>query len=218
MATLSIKAETVYPAREAIDSLKRMHPAVEARLIENHDLFLRFLIRRLGDRDTAEDVLQQFYLRVVSRGSELRKAESVVAWLYTVLRTILVDHYRRETTRRSREADYAVMQTLAEESWDAEPEDGACACLHKVLPTLRPEYWDVLWRVDLCETPPRDVALDLGIAANNVRVRLHRARQALRQALFQRCGSCAEQGCRDCHCDASASPGRRAEQYQPSSL
>jgi RNA polymerase sigma-70 factor (ECF subfamily) len=88
-----------------------MHPAVEAALVESHREFLGFLVRRLGDRDTAEDVLQQFYLRVVSRGPELRQAESVAAWLYTVLRTTLVDHYRREAARRHRKAGSAVVCT-----------------------------------------------------------------------------------------------------------
>ena len=119
---------------------------------------------------------------------------------------------------RSREADYALMQTLAEESWDQEPEDRVCGCLHKVLPTLRQEYSDVLRRVDLCEAPPRKVAVDLGITANNVRVRLHRARQALRQALLKSCQSCAEHGCLDCDYDDATSPFGPAEQYQPSSL
>lgn len=191
---------------------QRMQPAVETVLTENHRAFLRFLARRLGDEDTAEEVLQQFYLRVVSRSAELRKAESVVAWLYTVLRTTLVDHYRREASRRNRESNYALMQTLTEEPRAAEPPDRTCACLHEVLPTLRPEYSDVLRRVDLGETPPREVAVDLGIAANNLRVRLHRARQALKRALLLRCGSCAGNGCY--LCDSMALPADTAEQYQ----
>lgn len=143
-------------------------------------------------------MLQQFYLRVISRGSELRQAESVVAWLYTVLRTTLVDHYRSEAARRRREADYALMQTLAEGRRDVEPEDWICACLHKVLPTLKPEYSDALRRIDLRGAPPRKAAGDLGIAANTMRVRLHRARRALRRALFHSCRNCPEPDCRIC--------------------
>jgi RNA polymerase sigma-70 factor (ECF subfamily) len=175
-----------------------MHPAVEAALVESHREFLGFLVRRLGDRDTAEDVLQEFYLRVVNRGSELRQAESVVAWLYTVLRTTLVDHYRREAARRRRDADFALMQTLAEDRWDVEPEGWVCACLNKVLPTLKPQYSDLLQRVDLLGAPPRKAAGDPGITANTMRVRLHRARRALRRALFQSCRNCPEPDCRIC--------------------
>ncbi len=185
----------------------RMHPALEAALTENHREFLGFLVRRLGDRDTAEDVLQQFYLRVISHGSGLRKTDSVVAWLYTVLRTTLIDHYRREATRRDRETDYAVMQSVAEQNWDAGPESdtGICGCMGGVISTLKPEYADLLQRVDLSESAPRKVAGDLRVSPNNLRVRLHRARQSLKHALLKKCGKCAEQGGLDCDCNHGGS-------------
>lgn len=206
MVARASNADAERLADESVSTFKRMHPSVEATLIEYRCEFLRFLAQRLVDIDTAEDVLQQFYLRVVSTKSELEQAESVVSWLYTVLRSTLVDHYRREAGRRRREKDYAVVQSLAEERWDAEKAEETCSCLHKVLPTLKSEYSDILWRVDLCEAPPRRVAAYLGIAGNNVRVRLHRARQALKRALLQRCGGCAEYGCRDCDCDSAMLP------------
>jgi len=190
-------------------------PAVEAQLTESRQEFLRFLVRRLGDRDTAEDVLQQFYLRVVSRGHELRKTQSVFAWLYTVLRTTLIDHYRKEATRRNRDTEYALMQTVTDECRDAEPKDGVCECVSTVIPTLKPEYSDVLQRIDLSETPSRKVADSLGITTANLRVRLHRARQALKRALLVRCGRCAENGCRDCSCNHSAGQPKTVETYRP---
>ncbi|KKM70552.1 hypothetical protein LCGC14_1439530, partial [marine sediment metagenome] len=82
-------------------------PVITAALADHRGEFLRFLARRLGDRDTAEDVLQNFCLRVVSSSVALRKRESVIAWLYTVLRSVLTDHYRREAARRRREGSYA---------------------------------------------------------------------------------------------------------------
>lgn len=193
-----------------------MHPAVEGVLLENRGEFLRFLARRLGDMDKAEEVLQQFYLRVVSRGLELKRSESVVAWLYTVLRTTLVDHYRRETTRRHREADYAQMEILLNEGRDAELERTICACFEALLPTLKPNYADILQRVDLRGVPPRDVARDLGLTPNIVRVRLHRARQAMKRSLLLSCRTCAEHGCLDCDCKQSDEPGGRTEGAKPS--
>lgn len=192
-----------------------MQPDVEAALVANHRDFLRFLVRRVGNADTAEDVLQQFYLRAVSRGSELRQSESVVAWLYRVLRTTLVDHYRREATRRRQEADYAQMEILSNEGKDAELEGAICTCYETLLPTLKEEYADILQRVDLRGTPPRDVACDLGLAPNNVRVRLHRARQAMKHSLLLSCRTCAEHGCLDCDCGQPILPDDRAERCGP---
>jgi RNA polymerase sigma factor (sigma-70 family) len=187
-------------ADEAGNALHPVQGAVEATLIENRRDFMRFLVRRTGDTDTAEDILQQFYLRAVGKGDALRKSESVVAWLYQLLRTTLVDHFRRETSRRRREADYAQMEILSAEGHDAELEGVICACFETLLPTLKAEYADILQRVDLRGATPGEVARDLGLAPNNVRVRLHRARQAMKHSLLLSCRACAEHSCLDCHC------------------
>jgi RNA polymerase sigma-70 factor (ECF subfamily) len=50
-----------------------------------------------------------------------------------------------------------------------------------------------------------DVAADLNITPTNVRVRLHRARQALRKALNEFCGRCCKSGFRDCDCKSTDS-------------
>lgn len=191
------------PARGAAGASNAMPSWIEAKLVAHHHDFLRFLIRRLGDASLAEEVLQEFYLRVVRRAATLRQSDSVLAWLYKVLRSTLIDHHRRETARRRRESDFALLHALTHGDGDEEPAGRDYKCLYEVLPTLRPGYLDVLRRVDLCGAPPRKVAAELGIGANTVRVRLHRARQALKRALIQHCGDRAGRKCGDCACGAA---------------
>ncbi|MEQ9145634.1 MAG: sigma-70 family RNA polymerase sigma factor [Parvibaculaceae bacterium] len=178
--------------------------AVETALIENRRAFLQFLVRRLGDESTAEDVLQSFCLRAVDRGAELRESDSAVAWLYSVLRSVLMDHYRSETARQRRDATYAREQiVLSHDTEDTELKENLCNCFQGLLPALRPEYAEILRRIDLSGEPRDKVAADLGITQANVRVRLHRGRQALRKTLGDCCGICCEESFRDCTCSAS---------------
>jgi len=189
---------------EPDEALRPMNPAIEAALADNHRAFLQFLVRRLGDRSAAEDVLQSFCLRAVRKGAELRDSESAIAWLYSVLRSVLMDHYRSESARQRREANYAQEQALlGNDRDDLELEESVCNCFRGLLPALRPDYAEVLQRVDLSDDPRDKVAADLGITPTNVRVRLHRARQALRKALDSCCGSCCEHGFRDCDCQSA---------------
>ena len=74
-----------------------------------------------------------------------------------------------------------------------------------LLPALRPEYADVLRRVDLAGERPAEVARALGLTANNAMVRLHRARKALRADLQRSCRTCADHGCLDCSCGVRVS-------------
>jgi len=168
-------------------------------LIEHRQDFLRMLTQRVGNTETAEEVLQQFYLRAVSRAFDLRQRESIRAWLSRLLSTVLADYARREATRRRQETAYAQHQALTREV--PELESTVCTCLYALLPTLKPEYADILRRVDLLGEPRQQVAAALGVTVNNVTVRLHRARQAIKRALLLSCTTCPEHGFLRCTCD-----------------
>ena len=179
-----------------------MDAAVGRALVEARREFLAFLQQRLGNRDEAEEVLQRFSLRALERAAELRDVRSVRGWLGRILATSIVDHQRRAIRRRRREV---VVEQADIENVAAEPDsalDGAvCACLHKLLPTLKPEYADVIWRADLLGEPRDRIAASLGVTLNNVSVRLHRGRQALKRRLDEMCLTCPVHGFLDCRCD-----------------
>ena len=84
---------------------------------------------------------------------------------------------------------------------DKELDGAVCNCLHKLLPTLKPEYADVIWRADLLGEPRDRIAASLGVTLNNVTVRLHRGRQALKKRLEEMCLTCPIHGFLDCRCD-----------------
>lgn len=177
-----------------------MNLEVAGILLENRRAFLRFLARRLGSMDTAEEVLQQFCLRAISKSSDIKQRESILRWLYRVLNSTLADYYRAQTARQHGEAEYARLQSALLHEFAAEPES-VCTCFYELLPTLKPEYAEVLHRIDLHGESRAIVAMDLGITRNVVRVRLHRARQALRKALLASCKNCcSEHGFMNCEC------------------
>ena len=167
-------------------------------LVDSHRRFLAFLRRRGGSDAVAEELLQAAYVRTLEKGGELREGESAVAWFYRLLRNALIDHYRRQAAegraleREAREA--------TEEGPDPELKETVCACMGQLLPTLKPEYAELLRQVDLEERSVPEVAAEAGITPNNAGVRLHRARQALKRQLERSCGTCATHGCLDCSC------------------
>ena len=72
----------------------RNQRAVTAALREGHREFLGFVRRHTASVADAEDVLQDFYLKVVRSAWTLRSREKLGAWLAQVLRRTLADHYR----------------------------------------------------------------------------------------------------------------------------
>lgn len=174
-----------------------MTDGVVERLVSNHRQFLAFLEARVSSRAVAEELLQAAFVRVVEKGASIESSESAVAWFYRLLRNALIDHYRRSGTE-SRAIEAHVRET--EEAFELELKDAVCACMNSLLPTLKPEYAEMIRRVDLEDTPLAEVASALSISPNNATVRLHRARQALKQRLERSCGTCASHGCLDCTC------------------
>ncbi len=67
-------------------------------------------------------------------------------------------------------------------------------------PALKPEYAELIEKMELADGDPAQVAKQLGINRNNLKVRRHRARQALRERLEETCRVCAKHGCLDCTC------------------
>jgi RNA polymerase sigma-70 factor (ECF subfamily) len=181
-------------------------PAVVKVLVENHRRFLRFLEKRVGSSAIAEEILQAAFVKGVEKAATIREGESSVAWFYRLLRNAVADHYRQ------RGAEERALERHSTEAVLAEPVDTAlegviCSCVGDVVGTLKPEYEEMLRRVDLLGSTVQGAAQDLGITANNAGVRLHRARLALRKQLERVCGTCTEHGCLDCTCRRSEKLG-----------
>jgi RNA polymerase sigma-70 factor (ECF subfamily) len=183
-----------------IDAAKAADAAVRRELVECHRDILAFLRRRLASPHDAEDVLQEFVARALARSADLRDIGSVRGWLSRILANVLVDHHRRAARRREAPHDPHDLEALAIAP-DLEIEATVCFCLYRLLPTLKAEYGEIIWRVDLLGEPRDRVAVALGLTLNNVNVRLHRGRRALRKRLEEICLTCPQHGFLDCQCE-----------------
>lgn len=174
--------------------------AVNQRLLSSRQEFLSYLRRRLGSLDDAEDALQNFSLKVIRAAQSSGHEEKINAWMGQILRHTLIDHYRRRAVRQRAETAYAHEMSITVEAPDADQRIGPCRCLHKALLRLRPDLAESLRRADLEEEPRARIAFDLGLTTNAFNVRLHRARQALRQELETSCPACKDGSFLDCAC------------------
>jgi RNA polymerase sigma-70 factor (ECF subfamily) len=170
-------------------------------LLERRKAFKAFLERRLPDPAVAEDILQQGLAKAAASGEGPRDSERLLAWFYQVLRNAVIDFYRaRAAEARKHEAFLREVEAGTWPGADEESENTICRCFEELLPGLKPEYGELIRRVDLGGESPGAVASEKGETANNVSVRLHRARRALREELALCCGACAAHGCLDCTC------------------
>jgi RNA polymerase sigma-70 factor (ECF subfamily) len=192
---------------------KARPPSIEEAVIlslrEGHREFLRFLSRRTQSIDEAEDILQDFYLKAIRSARTIKDPGALKGWLAQVLRRTLADYYRRAGVRKA-----ALKRLEVSEGSvmliDDDADRAVCNCLYRILPAMPTEYSQLLWQIDLLGQSRSRVAKRLGISPNNLGVRLHRARRALREALMRFCTTCPTHGFLNCACEQS--PGSLEKQ------
>lgn len=167
-------------------------------LTENLSAFQAFAQSRLGDAELAADVVQEALLKALRAETNLEDGDNLVAWFYRILRNTITDLHRKRTSQAR------MLEQFGHELDDG-PDEATrqviCGCLHRLLPTLKPEYAEVVRRVDVEEQESAAVAASLNVTPGNLKVRLHRARQQLKERLVETCRLCATHGCLDCQCE-----------------
>ena len=139
----------------------------------------RFVSRRSGgSRELAEDITQETYLRAVREWRNGRRPDVPLAWLQTVARRLLLNHYRRKTPE-------LVESARIDALFDQAPPDGsdAAALVYWGLARLSRRRGELLEAFYLEGKKTAVIALEFGISQRAVEGRLRRARQALRTRL-----------------------------------
>ena len=162
------------------------------QLTARREEFLAFVRRRSGQAIEPEDVMQRALLRAAEHAEQLRDPKRLGAWFYAILRRVLAD--ARQQQRRLGTGSIDSVELAAPEA------PSACTCSLQLLELLPAAYADILRRVDVGGQDLSVVAEQLGTSPNNAAVRLHRARQALRDKLQERCGTTSSGACQNCRC------------------
>ena len=136
----------------------------------------RALVLLVGDTFEAEEIAQETMTRVLERWDRVSAMESPTGYAYRTALNLQRKRIRRLATwTRKRFAPVPVV--------DPAPEVGERHDVRRALASLPEAQRAALVLVDWLDMDTEEAARTLGITAGNLRVRLHRARSALRDAL-----------------------------------
>lgn len=199
---MTIRDKLSSPHRKPARLLSVPDQAVRAALADSYGRLRKYLQKRLRGKPEAEEVLQAFAVRALERSADIRDADSVRGWLSRVLETTVADFYRQRLRQEKREAPFVAEPSDRASLDQADSSDkAACECLYALLPLLKAAHAELIRRIDLENEARETVAAEIGITTNNLTVRLHRARLALRRRLEAMCMSCLQDSFLDCSCD-----------------
>ncbi|MFC9972443.1 sigma-70 family RNA polymerase sigma factor [Spirillospora sp. NPDC127200] len=165
-------------------------PADDERIVtelyrEYHRPLLAFVLRLTGgDRQWAEDVVQETMIRAWRNSGRLEaRPVSLMPWLATVARRIVIDH-RRSREARPPEVGDGPLENLPM----ADELDGLLrkVVVAEALDALSPAHRQVLTETVLRDRTVDQAAEALGIPLGTVKSRVYYAMRALRVALEER--------------------------------
>ena len=181
MTQADVKLDTVDPTPEEL-----AHAAQDGDISAFETLvelygprLLRYIRQRVGNLHTAEDLLQDTFLKAFAAISRFDCSRSLTTWLFTIATRVAISHGRRRfEVSVSAPEDFG---TVAE----ARPDQ------RMVLAETRSILWDraramlpdnqfvSLWLKYAEEMPVNQIAEIVGVSVSNAKVLLHRARKKL---------------------------------------
>ena len=157
-----------------------------------------FLRRFVADAATAEDLLQEVFLRVVKSADEWRGAAKFSTWLYTIARNLTVDQSRRAVHRNAASLDgpaHAGSDSTATlhdrlPSPDRRADDLASdrqtkRRIDEAVAALPAEQREVFLMREVMEMPFAEIATAVGASEPTVKSRMRYALEKLRAALVE---------------------------------
>jgi RNA polymerase sigma-70 factor, ECF subfamily len=169
----------------------------------------QFIRRRVPDPHSAEDILQDVFLKIHTRITTLHQQDRVAAWIYQITRNAITDYYRAQRPT----ADLAETLTMTDDLPEEDVVRELLPCVAAMVEALPDAYREALRLTEYAGLSQKELSDRLGISFSGAKSRVQRARAKIKQQLLecchfqfdhagriidyqQRCACCADVECR----------------------
>lgn len=205
----ALQDEITYPDTDLVAQLRAGDESVMSQLVDEWSpAMLRVARSFVGSSQSAEDVVQEAWLGMLSGLARFKGRSSLRTWTFSILMNRARTRGAREARtlpeaplgprgtptaddwlaglRREPSANWSSIDAASR--WDTSPEtvalsNEASRQLDRALSALPPRQRKVVTMRDVCGMDAEEVCAALNISPANQRVLLHRARTGLREAL-----------------------------------
>lgn len=128
-----------------------------------------------GDRDVANDLLQDTFIKVWENLEKFRNESAISTWIYRIAVNTCLSYLRSEKNKVKDELSDYILETRSEEVSEKEQQ---VALLYKCISKLEEQDRMIITMV-LDEAEYNEIAEVFGISEGNLRVKIHRIKQRL---------------------------------------
>jgi RNA polymerase sigma-70 factor, ECF subfamily len=166
--------------------------AFEILLGRHRKAVFNFILRYVGDKETAEDLLQETFMRVIKGADAYKRQAKFTTWLYTIARNLCVDQTRRRKHRKhasldapmGSDDDSGTLLDVVASGEMASDRKSVNKQLHQRLQgaigALSEEQREVFLMREFLDMPFKQIADVVGVPENTVKSRMRYALEKLR--------------------------------------
>ena len=171
--------------------LRQRDPDLIDSLIEQYQhRLLRYLIYLSGNRDLAEDLFQETWVRVMERGHQFDARHQFSTWLYTVARNLTIDFLRKKSPLSldglmADDDQHVPFEPAARQpsAWEMVAMHEQTERISAALLSLPAEYREIIVLRFQDELPLEEIAVVTGTPLGTVKSRLYRGLNLLTRRL-----------------------------------
>ncbi|MEL6639087.1 MAG: sigma-70 family RNA polymerase sigma factor [Bacteroidota bacterium] len=143
----------------------------------NEELYF-FILKKVKDKNVANDIFQNTFLKIHKNRSKLREVGKVKAWVFQIARNETANYFNVESNH--------LEQVDTDEAIFPEEYQFVC-CFDRLINDLPPIYREVIELVYIEGHKQKEVATTLGISLENTKARVRRAKEILKQKFRDCC-------------------------------
>lgn len=143
----------------------------------------QFIRRRVADPQSAEDILQDVFLKIHTHIDALRTQDRIASWIYQITRNAIADYYRAQRPTTDVPATLAAPDALP----DADVVDELTPCVAAMVDALPATYQEALRMTEYEGLSQKELSVRLGISFSGAKSRVQRARAQIKQQLLDCC-------------------------------
>ena len=144
-----------------------------------------FLARMAMDRELAEDLTQNVFVRIIKYRSSYREGARFQSWIYQIARNVFSDHYQTVKNKYSGFVDVDKIKDDMADSAENEMQDEKEALLQRSMARLSEEQRELLVLTRFQHLKYEEVAELMDTTVANIKVKVHRAIIRLREYYFE---------------------------------
>jgi RNA polymerase sigma-70 factor, ECF subfamily len=142
-----------------------------------------FVQKRVRDKDEANDILQQLYVKLYKHCEQLQDVRNMNAWLYQIARNAVYDYYREQGRTLPVEDESKLEEKLQQDS-EQQDSESLVLPLINMLPT---EYAEPLRLSEIEGISQKEIAERLGMSYSGAKSRVQRGREKLKELFLECC-------------------------------